>query len=237
MSASYRMRPRFRNVEVMTLDLSAINLVFEFMCLCISLFFLRKNRDTFSKLTIGYLTLVLITEISGFVWMNIYHKNNSWIYNIYSIFEVSYICLGFYYLLVKNKLNSMWMLVGTYMIFIVSYITETVHHGFLKYHIVTTSMVSVCFVLLSSVYFFRLIRTEKAFNLQYYSSFWWVAAIFIYYFGGTIYNLFVFYAVQYNQGLAILVHTMLVLNFLLYSIWSYSYICSYLHRKLLPSLP
>lgn len=236
MSTSYGMRSRFRNVKGMTLDLSAINLVFEFICLCMSLFFLRKNRDTFSKITIGYLTLVLITEISGFVWMNIHHKNNSWIYNIYSVFEAGYICCGFYHLLVKNNRNSLWIIASTYVIFIISYITETFHHGFYKYHIITTSIISVCFVLLSSVYFFRLIRNEKAFNLQYYSSFWWVAAIFVYYFGGTMYNLFVFYAIQNNQGLTILVHTMLVLNFLLYGIWSYAYICSYRHRKLLPSL-
>lgn len=216
--------------------ISHLNIAIEFICLIISLFFLRRNRDIFSKATIGYLALVLITEIGGAIWTSIYHKNNSWIYNIYSVFEATYICLGFYYLLVKNNLNSLWAILTTYVFFLISYLAETFYHGFFKYHSVTNTIVSICFVILSLIYFFRLIRNEKAFNLQYYSSFWWVAAIMIYYFGGTMYNLFVFYAVKHNQGLAILVHTMLLLNLLLYSIWSYSYICSSRHRKLLPSL-
>lgn len=213
-----------------------LNILFELICLCISLFFLRKNRDTFSMLTIGYLTLVVITEISGALWIKIYHKNNSWIYNIYSIFMVSYVCLGFYHLLSKKIFNSFWLVLLSYLIFLISYATETFYHGFFKYHIFSITIISVCFTLLSLVYFFKLIRQDKIYNLQYYSSFWWVAAILIYFFGCTMYNLFVFYAVKYNKGLHVLVYTMIVLNFLLYSIWSYSYICSSRHRKLLPSL-
>jgi len=218
------------------MSLSWLNIVFECGCLGVSLFFLRKNRDTFSKITIGYLALVVMVEISGLIWGALYRKNNSWIYNIYSIFEASYICLGFYHLFAKKIFNPLWMVVLTHLVFIICYIAETFYHGFFKYHIVTTTIVSVCFTLLSLVYFYRLIRHDKAFNLQYYSSFWWVAAIFIYYFGGTMYNLFVFYAIQHNHGLHILIYTMIMLNFLLYSIWSYSFICSYRHRKLLPSL-
>lgn len=219
------------------MSLSLLNIAIEFCCLCLSLFFLTKNRDTFSRITIGYLVVILLTESGGSLWRMVYHKNNSWIFNIYSIFEASYICFGFYILFAKKSFKANWFIIATYLIFISSYLIETANHGFFKYHTVTNTIVSICFVFLSLVYFLRLIKHEKAFNLQFYSSFWWVSAVVIYYFGGTMYNLFVFYAIQYNQGLTILVHTMLVLNFLLYGIWSYSYICSCRHRKLLPSLP
>lgn len=212
--------------------LSDLTFVVEVCCFLTSLFFLWKNRDVFSKITIAYLALVLLTETLGTLWSVIYRQNNSWIYNIYSIFETGYISIGFYYLLGKNKLLTL----AVYATFLVSYSFETSYHGFFKYHAVTNTIVSVCFVVLSLVYFFRLVKHEKAFDLQFYSPFWWTAAVLIYYFGGTMYNLFVFYAIQYNQSFSILVHTMLVLNFLLYGIWSYSYICSYRHRKLLPSL-
>lgn len=213
-----------------------LNILFELICLCVSLFFLTKNRDTFSKLTIWYLALILITEISGSLWTVMYHKNNSWIYNIYSIFEASYICLGFYYLFKKMEAKSTWLIAATYLVFFISYIAETFSHSFFKYHITTTAIMSVGFVVLSLYYYYVLIRQDKTYNLKYYSSFWWVAGVLIYYFGGTIYNLLTYIVIKNNISSLMLVHTMLALNFLLYSIWSYSYICSSRHRKLLPSL-
>lgn len=218
------------------MNLSLLNIVFEFCCLCISLFFLTKNRDMFSKITIGYLCIILITEVSGSLWRMIYHKNNSWIFNIFSIFEASYICLGFYFLFLKMQLKLRLGIIATYTIFLTSYAIEAASHGIFKYHILTNTIVSICFVLLSLYYFYMLMKQEKIVSIITFSSFWWVAAILIYYFGGTIYNLFMFYIVKRNFSLGILVYTMLVLNFLLYSIWAYSYICSSRHRKLLPSL-
>lgn len=218
------------------MSLSLLNIAFEFCCLCISLFFLTKNRDTFSKITIGYLCVILLTEITGSWWRASYHKNNSWIFNIYSIFEAGYICFGFHLLFAKKTLKASGLPIASYIIFITIYTIEALSHGVFKYHIITNTVVSICFVLLSLYYFYLLMSQEKTVKIITYSSFWWVAAILIYYFGGTMYNLFMFYIVERNFSLGILVHTMLVLNFLLYSIWSYSYICSSRHQKLLPSL-
>ena len=99
--------------------------------------------------------------------------------------------------------------------------------GAFKKHNITTSVMSVLFVLYSLYYFYCLLKDESHINLKYYPPFWWTAGVLFFYFGSTACN--VFYSklsvitVTPKHYLTYYIYN--GLNIILYGCWSYSFIC------------
>ena len=122
-------------------------------------------------------------------------------------------------------------------IFYSTYTFEIFNHGYLRFQTLAITIESVLFVFICLIYFYLLIKQKKPINLKIHPQFWWVAAVLFYYFGSTIYNLFIHFLYKdFPKSYAILIYIMLCLNLLLYSIWIYSFICNSRQRKLLLSL-
>ncbi|MFI5451168.1 hypothetical protein ACHMWN_03335 [Pedobacter sp. UC225_61] len=198
--------------------------------------FLKGDDLLFSKVTKGYLAIVVIIETIGFSMSKGFHLNNAWLYNIFIIFEATYISYGLYVAL--NKLTNKALVICTIPIitFIITYIFEIYTHGFLKFNSLTINIESVLFVIVSLIYFNLLIKQKDPIDLNTNAQFWWVSGVLFYYFGSTIYNLFIYFLYQdFPKSYTILIYVMLILNLLLYSIWIYSFICNSRQRKLLLS--
>jgi len=216
--------------------ISSINIIIELSCLIMAVILLKRDSLLFSKLTKGYLAIVVIIETIGFIMSKGFHLNNAWLYNIFIIFEAAYISHGLYVAL--NKLTNKALVICSIPLitFIITYIFEIYTHGFLKFNSITINVESVLFVIVSLVYFHLLIKHKDPIELNTNAQFWWVSAVLFYYFGSTIYNLFIYFLYQdFPKSYAILIYVMLILNLLLYSIWIYSFICNSRQRKLLSS--
>lgn len=216
--------------------ISIINIIIELSCFIMAIVFLKGDDLLFSKVTKGYLAIVVIIETIGFSMSKGFHLNNAWLYNIFIIFEATYISYGLYVAL--NKLTNKALVICTIPIitFIITYIFEIYTHGFLKFNSLTINIESVLFVIVSLIYFNLLIKQKDPIDLNTNAQFWWVSGVLFYYFGSTIYNLFIYFLYQdFPKSYAILIYVMLILNLLLYSIWIYSFICNSRQRKLLLS--
>ena len=214
-----------------------INILIEISCLIASLFFLRNDLTKFSCITTAYLAIVCVTEIIGLLYVKTFHQSNAWIYNIFIIFEATYISYGLY--LALKPLSSKAIVVCSFplVIFCSTYVFEIFNHGYLRFQTLAITIGSVLFVFISLIYFYLLIKQKNPINLKTHPQFWWVAAVLFYYFGSTIYNLFIHFLYKdFPKSYAILIYIMLGLNLLLYSIWIYSFICNSRQRKLLSSL-
>jgi len=217
---------------------SSFNIIIELSCLATALFFLRNENTKFSYITIAYLTLVCITEILGLLYIKTLGQSNAWIYNIFIIFEATYICYGLYVALKFSTNKALQICSFPLIIFCSTYAFEVFNYGFLKFKTLTTTIESVLFVFISLIYFYLLIKQKDPINLKTHSPFWWVAAVLFYYFGSTVYNLFIHFLYQdFPKSYHILSYIMLGLNLLLYSIWSYSFICPSRQQKSPLSLP
>ncbi|MFD0939992.1 hypothetical protein [Pedobacter boryungensis] len=216
--------------------ISVVNIIIELSCLITAIIFLKKDGSLFSILTRGYLAIVVIIETIGFSMSKGFHLNNAWLYNIFIIFEAAYISYGLYAAL--NKLTNKALMICSIPIitFTITYIIEIYNHGFLKFNSLTINLESVVFVVVCLVYFYLLIKQKDPIDLNTNAQFWWVSGVLFYYFGSTIYNLFIYFLYQdFPKSYTILIYVMLILNLLLYSIWIYSYICNSRQRKLLLS--
>lgn len=215
-----------------------ITILIELGCLLTALFFLKNDATKFSRLTIAYLTIVCIAELLALLYVKAFHQSNAWIYNIFIIFEATYISYGLYAALkpLTSKASAICML--PLIIFCCTYLFEISNHGFFKFQTLTITIESVLFVFISLIYFYLLIKQKDPINLNIHPQFWWITGVLFYYFGSTVYNLFIYFLYKnFPKAYDILIYIMLGLNLLLYSIWIYSFICNSRQRKLLSSLP
>jgi hypothetical protein len=179
-----------------------------------------------------FLFITVIIELLG-VYLKALYKadpihvlSNSWLYNVYRIFEASFISLMFIGLF-KNYINSKPIILSGLAILASLYIYETIIHTIFKKHNLMASTMSVLFVIYSLYYFYHLVKDDNYYNLKYSPSFWWVTGVLFFYFGDTALNLIfekiLFHKITPNYYPIGTIYQ--ILNVLIYSCWSYAFIC------------
>jgi hypothetical protein len=204
----------------------------EIICLIIALMCLIKDKSLAWRNMILFLLLTCITEISGIYVRKLYlidraHVHpNVWLYNILLVFQMGFTNLMFNHLLSKYS-NSKPFIISGLALLVIFYAYETVSHGIFVYNNLTNIVMGVMFILYSLYFYYHLINDDKYFNLAFLPSFWWVAGVLFSNFGRTACNLF------YGKLASIMItskhnltfYIYIVLNIILYSCWSYSFIC------------
>jgi hypothetical protein len=205
----------------------------ELLCLFFALYFLARDKAIFWRITMWYIVLVMLTEVIGRYFAITYHTN-LFIYNIYTIFEFSFITYGLY-TFIKQYANIKYWLLATYAAIMLIYIVYTITFGINVYNVLTVSVMSVIFVIYGLLYFLLLLKDENFIDLKFHPAFWWVGGTLIFYFGSTLANFFDDIIQQkflgkYNTRL--IIYT--TLNLFLYGFWAYSFICRARQRKTCP---
>lgn len=211
-------------------------IIIECLALIASNLWLAKVDGIFWRFTRYYLGVVCATEIFAFYYVKFYHFSNAWIYNLFLICEVGYITFGLYLALKPVHPKPLMLSTISAAVFIVLYILG-ISENFYKFQSMAIGVQSVIFVLLCHTYFFWLIKHPTPISIKTNPTFWWVSGVLFYYFGSTMYNIFIFRLFKYlpieniPSISEILVVIMLILNVLLYCIWSYAFLCIYKLRK------
>jgi hypothetical protein len=205
----------------------SINILAELSCLLFALFYLNKDKSMW-RLMVLFLLIIVSTEITGrqFTLVGI---SNQWLYNIYLLVEAGFVGFMFYKLL---KIRKAWMIAALFL-FLVTFVVESYLKGFQHFLSVTNLLSSTLFVIFSLVYFYRLLQDEDHYDLILHPPFWWVTGCLFFYFGGTVCNIFFDYlsilkSSEISYPLRYIIFSLL--NFILYSCWSYSFLCRYRQR-------
>ncbi len=202
----------------------SINVVAELGCLLIAIFCLVDDKSKIWKGMLLYMLVICATEISG-IYVRTQYQSNTWIYNILLIFEISALSLMFQKLL-SRYLNCKFIIISGIVVLSTIYVYELSLHGPLKRHYISNVVLGVIMVIYSLYYFYLLLKDETYVNLNTDPGFWWVIGTLFFYFGYTILNIFypILSKVLTKPGMAFS-YTFKILNILLYSCWSYSFIC------------
>lgn len=211
-----------------------LNTLLEFLCFFVALICLRKDADWLWRDQIWFLLITCITELAGIYVKNFYRVDgnnghpNGWVYNIYLLFQITFLSLVFNHFLKKHTKCKPIIIGGLVLMFLV-FVFEVIEHGFLKYNSVTNTVMSVCLVFYSLYYYYYLLKDDAYISLLHLPSFWWVAGVLLFYFGKTACNLFYNMlsptAENFSQQLRYISYIYYGLNFLMYGLWSYSFIC------------
>jgi len=202
------------------------NTTIEFICFLFAVVCLIKDSSTVWRCQVLYLLITCIAEFYG-IYVSSHQYNNQWVYNIFILFEAGFTFLMLAHLLKKYK-NSRSAIMAGIAVFLVAYIYCIINKGFLHYVYPAYTLMSVEFVLFSLFYYYLLLKDDNYVDLKYSPGFWWVAGTLFFYFGNTACDIFddKLYLVVINtfhQHLTYFIYK--ALNIILYSCWSYSFIC------------
>lgn len=177
------------------------------------------------------MVIVVLTQIIARYSAKMYHTNIV-TYNVFIIFEISYITYAFYILLNHYIRIKNW-LIGIYVGTMIIYATYTYLYGLNVYNAFTISLASVIFVVYSLMYFYLLLKDENYIDLSNHPTFWWVGGTLIFYFGSTLANFFDDIAQHVYFGkYSVRTIIYITLIFFLYAFWAYSFVCRARQRKL-----
>lgn len=210
-----------------------INTGCEFICFLAAFIFLIKDKDTAWKLLIPYLLLTCVFEAAGVYMRKVAHIPNYNLYNVFLLFECGVTSYTFYSLYKPFKNTGKW-LIAWYIIFMAIYLAELVMNHFKLFVSITATVMSVVFVLASLYYYYLKLMDESFERLAFSAPFWWVSGALFFYFGSTTCNIFFDYLSQIkpiNHQLSIRYYIFILLNIILYSFWSYAFLCRYLQRR------
>lgn len=210
-----------------------VNTSAEFICLLVSLFCLRRDKEPIWRFFILYLIFTISTEVSGIHLYKVLHQSNIWIYNIFLLVEYATVSSFFYYLFKPYGFKIKWLFIW-FGFFIIFYLGDLYLKDFKKFNSNTASMMSVVFVVASLLYFYKKITDDSFEKLSVYPPFWWVSGTLFFYFGSTVCNvLFDYMSLQPSTAFSFSVNYVIftILNIIQYLMWSYSFICRYLHQK------
>jgi hypothetical protein len=173
-----------------------------------------------------YLFITCIAECLGLYVAKQTH-NNHWVYNIFLLFEAGFSNLMFVHLFNKYITNGKSIVISGLTVFIIAYVYELFVHGFFRYNDLTYTLLSVEIVIYSLFYYYLLHKDSRYIELKYSPEFWWVGGALFFYFANTACNIFddKLYSVMITSNHHLSYFVFKALNIILYSCWSYSFIC------------
>ncbi|MBB5397382.1 hypothetical protein HDC91_003449 [Mucilaginibacter sp. AK015] len=209
-----------------------VNITVEVLCLIIALFSLNKKAGRPWLSMIPFLFIICLTEIGGKYLKMIYMQDrehnlpNSWLYNLLLIFQALFISLHFKYL-IGNYIKSKPLIYSGLALTTLLYFYELFNHGLYEYNTLTNMVLSIQFITFSLYYYYNLLRDDTYVNLRYSAGFWWVTGILFFSFGSIICSLFYYKlsVILITSKVYLTTYIYFALNIILYSCWSYSFIC------------
>ncbi|MBB6501550.1 hypothetical protein [Pedobacter cryoconitis] len=209
-----------------------VNTITELLCLMICLFCLFRDKDIYWRSFMIYLFLVCAVEFTG-IYLRLLHKSNYELYTYFLVIECTMISCFFYRLYRKYhfKPSRLFSWLGLFMSI---YGLELYTNHFSNFAYKTAAIMSVVFVIASLYYYMLILRDEHFRKLETYPPFWIVNGVLFFYFGSTACNVFFDYLMQdkiTSLGLSVRYVTFNILNVILYSCWSYAFICRYRQRN------
>jgi hypothetical protein len=210
--------------------------ILELFCLISSILFLTDKIAGWWRYFIGFLLLTVSIETIAYLMVSSSPstKSNHWLHNLFLPVEI--LCIGY----ALNKIcesyfnSKLWLFTGLGA-FSSLYLYESINSNFKEYSFAANATASFWIALVCCLYYYYLLKQDEYIAITKDVSFWIISGCFLFYFGTTACNLFYFYLqhinVEQNKPVRLIIFS--VLNFILYSCWSYAFLCKY--RKIILS--
>jgi len=210
-----------------------ITCVFEFICFLVSVLSLReRNKKDWIRYFPLYLFFVFAFDLYGYIESKFIHaQNNYWLYNCFKLID------GWFCFLILYKISATYYTKKIVYILEMTlgasvFIYEAITIGFSQYFRLTDLTNNVCVIFSSLMYYYYLLKDDEMIKLSVSTPFWIVAGFFFFSFGSITTSLFFKYLADINKQLGIPVRYIIfiAINLILYSCWSYAFICRYKQR-------
>ncbi len=200
--------------------------ILTFLCWISALLLIRGQKSFFFHFK-WFLGLATLVELMGYLWyFQLGYSSNHWIFNAFLFVEICFLSFIFSQVLSRYYNYRPWLFAGL-AIFVMSYFTESIGDSFREMSMMSKKLASVYIILLCLSYYYHLLRKDEYVLLKFHPDFWLVTGCFFFYFGSATCDIFFDYLLELNQVSLKPVRYIIfvVLNFILYLCWSYSFLC------------
>lgn len=206
-----------------------LNIIFELICLCFAVLTLFKAK-TIWALFIPYLLCVVGIECFG-LYAAQNHVSSKGVYNFYVLLNFSFVQMVLYKICNVNSRRNMLLRIFP-LLFLICYLAELTYFGLNHFTLISILLSNILITIQCLYYFYSLMRQDDFIQLKSHAPFWLVSGLLIHAFGSTASFVFYEYLVSINQQLNIPARQIIILflNFILYSSWSYAFVCKYQQR-------
>ena len=200
----------------------------EFICLLLALFFINNKKAGWLRNFIWLLSITVITESAGYCVYFLLQKNNHWVFNAFMPVDFFFTNWILYKICSPHFNCKPWIII-VLAVFSILYVIESINSHFLEYSSISGSVKSIVIISISFLYYYYLLKQDEYIDITKDPPFWIVTGCFFFYFGGIACDFFFDYLVTINNTTLKPVRYIIyiVLNFILYSCWSYAFICKY----------
>lgn len=175
-----------------------------------------------------FMIVTVLAECTGFTLRTVYHQPNHWVYNIFLFVEI-FFTGWILYKCCKDYFPVLKVIIPCLTVSLCLYVYESIRSGFTAYSTLSNDVLTVMTILVCCLYYYYFLKKEEFVNIYQHYPFWVVTGLFFFYLGTSACNIFFDYLAIINstQNKPIRYLTFVVLNFILYSCWSYSFLCRY----------
>lgn len=206
--------------------------IVEIICLFFAFRFLSGKSDSFWPYFKWFMLLTCAVEVYGYVSLIFSLGNkaisNHWMYNSYLLVEMVF---KFYilYKICRNYFKSEFISIPFLIVFFVVYVLEGIENGFAKYNYISNSIASVGILICCCLYFYQFLKKEEYVDIYRHAPFWIIVGLFFFYLGSTACNVFfkILSQIWEQQHIPIRYIIFTLLTIVLYSCWSYAFLCKY----------
>jgi len=185
---------------------------------------LRERKDLPSTLLWAYVLLIFIAELTA-VALGKHYRNNIWFYNLLLLLQVSFFFYTFQQILNQYVKSRLIIIVGLVLV-LVTYGYDLINHGPMIRHHYSHTVFGLYIVALSLYFFYLQLISNEFIDLKTNAIFWWVAGTLFFFFPLSVINIFgtPLRKILLNADNTLYI-TFKILNILLYTSWTYAFIC------------
>ena len=216
------------------LNYFTLNTTIETVCFIVACICLIKDKSLVWRSMVIFLLITCIAEFMGIHVKRLYLADrihihpNGWVYNILMVFQAGFMSLMFQYFLRTHKYARYAIGVG-FIALLLLHLYEIFNNSIYSYDELTNTIMSVLVVFYSFYFYYSLLNDDTYIGLNKSAEFWWVVGILFFYFATTVSNLFYdrlsSIVIKSRHNLMYLRYLNNALNIILYSCWSYSFVC------------
>ena len=201
---------------------------FESICLFIALPMLFRQGAGSWRIVVWYLLVVTLGDWTGWL-LAVRGMTTLWLYNIIMLIQAT--VLGFLFMRLPTQKASLTAVVVGYACFLGIFTYQSILYGFRHYFHYAHLVLSIWLVVLSLIYFYRLLKDESNLPILSHPPFWFVVGTFLFYLGSIAATVFFeyFQHLQINYFRTAIFTT---LNLILYITWSIAFLCKYRKKTL-----
>ena len=204
----------------------------EAIALLLAFIFLSHTKELIWRTVKWFLLFTVLLEITVNIIGKVYHRHNLWLVNVFTLVNFFVISWLLYRLSPQRKINRLLLSI-TAVVFAACFAYEIIYKGFFEYTVYSSIVSDIIILVFCNRYFYLLLKEDAWIDIPTHPAFWLVTGLFLFNLCALVADLFdeQLSSLYIFPDVSLYYLLYLVFSLILYSCWSFAFICKYQETK------